>query len=117
MLNSAFGTSVGSRTLHLWSAVVIAAIFEVRWQGHRRDRAGAHPCWQPAGSRCLVSAPVLHHSLLAHPSLLPRARPQFLGAMLLGGNVTRTLSSGIANTATFAATPAVFMYGARATYL
>ena len=33
--------------------------------------------------------------------------------MLLGGNVTRTISSGIANTATFASTPAVFMFGAR----
>lgn len=62
--HSAFGTSVGSKTLHLWSACVVAAVFE------------------------------------------------FLGAMLLGGNVTRTIAGGIANVATFAATPAVFMYGA-----
>jgi hypothetical protein len=61
---SAFGTSVGSRTLKLWSAVLIAAVFE------------------------------------------------FLGAMLLGGNVTRSIAGSIANTRTFAATPAVFMFGA-----
>ena len=61
---SAFATSVGSRTLHLWSAVAIAAVFE------------------------------------------------FLGAMLLGGNVTRTIAGSIANVRTFAATPAVFMFGA-----
>ncbi|KAI8470032.1 MAG: phosphate transporter family-domain-containing protein [Monoraphidium minutum] len=60
---NSFGTSVGSKTLHLWSAVVIAGVFE------------------------------------------------FLGAMLLGGNVTRTISGSIANVRTFAATPAVFMFG------
>eukprot|EP00877_Chromochloris_zofingiensis_P005747 jgi/Chrzof1/15173/Cz09g30090.t1 len=60
---NSFGTSVGSRTLKLWSAVVIAAIFE------------------------------------------------FLGCMLLGGNVTRTLAGGIANSRTFTAFPSVFMYG------
>ncbi|GBF99738.1 sodium phosphate symporter [Raphidocelis subcapitata] len=60
---NAFGTSVGSKTLHLWSAVVIAAIFE------------------------------------------------FLGAMLLGGNVTRAIAGSIANTRTFASTPSIFMYG------
>jgi phosphate/sulfate permease len=47
---NAFGTSVGSKTLSMWSAVVIAAIFE------------------------------------------------FLGAMLLGGSVTRTIAGGIAKT-------------------
>jgi hypothetical protein len=60
---NAFGTSVGSKTLTLWSAVVIAAIFE------------------------------------------------FLGAMLLGGNVTKTIAGGIAKTTTFAKFPAVFMFG------
>lgn len=33
--------------------------------------------------------------------------------MLLGGNVTRTIAGSIANVRTFAATPAVFMFGAR----
>lgn len=47
---NAFGTSVGSKTLTMWSAVVIAAIFE------------------------------------------------FLGAMLLGGAVTKTIAGGIAKT-------------------
>lgn len=60
---NAFGTSVGSKTLQLWSAVCIAAVME------------------------------------------------FLGAMLLGGNVTRTIAGGIAKTSTFSRTPAVFMYG------
>lgn len=60
---NAFATSVGSKTLKLWSAVAIAAVFE------------------------------------------------FLGAMLLGGNVTKTIAAGIASTGTFASTPAVFMYG------
>lgn len=60
---NAFGTSVGSKTLSLWTAVVIAAIFE------------------------------------------------FLGAMLLGGNVTKTIAGGIANTSTFSKSPAMFMFG------
>jgi phosphate/sulfate permease len=60
---NSFGTSVGSKTLKLWSAVCIAAVFE------------------------------------------------FLGAMLLGGAVTRTIAGGIANTSTFARTPALFMLG------
>ncbi|KAI8476390.1 MAG: phosphate transporter [Monoraphidium minutum] len=60
---NAFGTSVGSKTLKLWSAVVIAAIFE------------------------------------------------FLGAMLLGGNVTKTIAGGIAKTTSFAKYPALFMFG------
>jgi sodium-dependent phosphate transporter len=60
---NAFGTSVGSRTLKLWSAVVIAAIFE------------------------------------------------FLGAMLLGGQVTKTIAGGIAKTSTFTSNPYVFMFG------
>ncbi len=61
---NAFGTSVGSKTLSLWSAVLIAAVFE------------------------------------------------FLGAILLGGNVTKTIAAGIAKTATFSAYPAIFMFGA-----
>jgi solute carrier family 20 (sodium-dependent phosphate transporter) len=60
---NAFGTSVGSKTLKLWSAVAIAAVFE------------------------------------------------FLGAMLLGGNVTKTIAGGIANPSTFAKYPALFMFG------
>ncbi|WIA38221.1 hypothetical protein OEZ86_001565 [Tetradesmus obliquus] len=60
---NAFGTSVGSKTLKLWSAVVIAAIFE------------------------------------------------FLGAILLGGSVTKTIAGGIAKTSTFSAYPALFMFG------
>jgi sodium-dependent phosphate transporter len=62
-LPAAFGTSVGSKTLKLWSAVLIAGIFE------------------------------------------------FLGAMLLGGAVTRTIAGGIANSATFSRYPALFLYG------
>ena len=54
---------MGSKTLKLWSAVVIAAIFE------------------------------------------------FLGAMLLGGNATRTIAGGIAKPSAFAAYPALFMFG------
>eukprot|EP00877_Chromochloris_zofingiensis_P004930 jgi/Chrzof1/14438/Cz09g02260.t1 len=57
------GTSVGSKTLKLWSAVAIASVFE------------------------------------------------FLGAILLGGNVTKTIAGGIANPKTFAKYPAIFMYG------
>jgi phosphate/sulfate permease len=60
---NAFGTSVGSKTLKIWSAVLIAAVFE------------------------------------------------FLGAMLLGGNVTKTVAGGIAKTSTFAAQPAFFIWG------
>lgn len=60
---NAFGTSVGSKTLKLWSAVCIAAVFE------------------------------------------------FLGAQLLGGNVTKTIAGGIAKTSTFASNPYVFMFG------
>eukprot|EP00775_Hariotina_reticulata_P003090 gene3090-3369_t len=60
---NAFGTSVGSKTLKLWSAVLIAAIFE------------------------------------------------FLGAMLLGGVVTRTIAGGIAKPSTFTKFPSVFMFG------
>eukprot|EP00775_Hariotina_reticulata_P009363 gene9363-9526_t len=60
---NSFGTSVGSKTLKLWSAVVIAAIFE------------------------------------------------FLGALLLGGQVTRTIAGSIAKTSTFKNYPALFMFG------
>ncbi|WIA36993.1 hypothetical protein OEZ86_008230 [Tetradesmus obliquus] len=60
---NSFGTSVGSKTLKLWSAVVIASIFE------------------------------------------------FLGAMLLGGQVTKTIAGGIAKTSTFAKFPALFAFG------
>jgi phosphate/sulfate permease len=60
---NAFGTSVGSKTLKIWSAVLIAGVFE------------------------------------------------FLGAMLLGGNVTKTVAGGIARTATFAGQPAIFIWG------
>ncbi len=37
---------------------------------------------------------------------------EFLGAVLLGGSVTKTIAGGIAKTATFAPYPAIFMYGA-----
>uniref|UniRef100_A0A383VLB7 Phosphate transporter n=1 Tax=Tetradesmus obliquus TaxID=3088 RepID=A0A383VLB7_TETOB len=60
---NAFGTSVGSKTLSMWSAVCIAAVFE------------------------------------------------FLGALLLGGQVTKTIAGGIAKTSTFAKAPQLFMYG------
>lgn len=60
---NAFGTSVGSRTLSMWSAVCIAAVFE------------------------------------------------FLGAMLLGGSVTKTVAGGIAKPKTFAKYPQLFMFG------
>lgn len=60
---NSFGTSVGSKTLKLWSAVVIAAIFE------------------------------------------------FLGALLLGGAVTRTIAGNIARVTTFRRYPAQFMFG------
>lgn len=60
---NAFGTSVGSKTLKLWSAVLIASIFE------------------------------------------------FLGAMLLGGQVTKTIAGGIAKSSTFNSNPYVFMFG------
>lgn len=60
---NAFGTSVGSKTLKLWQAVCVAAVFE------------------------------------------------FLGAMLLGGAVVKTISGGIAKSSSFADTPGVFMYG------
>jgi sodium-dependent phosphate transporter len=60
---NSFGTSVGSKTLKLWSAVVIAAIFE------------------------------------------------FLGALLLGGQVTRTIAGNIARVSTFRRFPAQFMFG------
>jgi len=60
---NAFGTSVGSKTLKIWSAVCIAAVFE------------------------------------------------FTGAVTLGGQVTKTVAGSIANTSTFEAVPAVFLYG------
>jgi sodium-dependent phosphate transporter len=60
---NAFGTSVGSRTLSMWSAVVIAGIFE------------------------------------------------FLGAMLLGGSVTRTVAGSVAKPKTFQRAPQLFMFG------
>ncbi|KAF6262371.1 phosphate transporter [Scenedesmus sp. NREL 46B-D3] len=60
---NSFGTSVGSKTLKMWSAVVIAAVFE------------------------------------------------FLGAMLLGGQVTKTIAGGIAKTKTFQDYPQLFMFG------
>lgn len=60
---NSFGTSVGSKTLKLWSAVVIAGVFE------------------------------------------------FLGALLLGGQVTRTIAGGIARVTTFRRFPAQFMFG------
>ena len=53
----------GSRTLSMWSAVAIAAVFE------------------------------------------------FLGAMLLGGSVTKTIAGGIAKPKTFAKVPQLFMFG------
>lgn len=60
---NAFGTSVGSKTLTMWSAVLIAAVME------------------------------------------------FLGAFLLGGQVTKTIAGGIAKTSTFAKYPQLFMFG------
>jgi phosphate/sulfate permease len=53
----------GSKTLSMWSAVAIAAVFE------------------------------------------------FLGAMLLGGSVTRTIAGNIAKPKTFAKAPQLFMFG------
>jgi phosphate/sulfate permease len=61
---AACNDSVGSKTLKLWMAVVIAAIFE------------------------------------------------FLGALLLGGQVTRTIAGSIARVSTFRTYPAQFMFGA-----
>jgi sodium-dependent phosphate transporter len=60
---NAFGTSVGSKTLSMWSAICIAAVME------------------------------------------------FLGAFLLGGEVTKTIAGGIAKSSTFAKTPQLFMFG------
>jgi hypothetical protein len=60
---NSFATSVGSKTLKLWQAVVIAAIFE------------------------------------------------FLGAMVLGGETTKTVASGIANTSLYTEFPEIYMYG------
>jgi phosphate/sulfate permease len=36
---------------------------------------------------------------------------EFLGAMLLGGQVTRTIAGGIAKTTTFARFPSLFAFG------
>ena len=36
---------------------------------------------------------------------------EFLGAMLLGGQVTKTIAGGIAKTSTFAKFPALFAFG------
>lgn len=60
---NAFATSVGSRTLTLWQACIIAGIFE------------------------------------------------FLGAMVLGGETTKTISSDIANVKMFNQFPEMYMYG------
>lgn len=62
-LANSFGSSVGTKALRMWQAVLIAAVCE------------------------------------------------FSGALLLGAGVTDTIKSGIANPQSFAATPAVFMYG------
>ncbi len=60
---NAFATSVGSRTLTLWQACIIAGIFE------------------------------------------------FLGAMVLGGETTKTIASDIANVKLFTQFPEMYMYG------
>ncbi|KAG1674480.1 hypothetical protein FOA52_003085 [Chlamydomonas sp. UWO 241] len=60
---NSFATSVGSKTLRLWQAVVIAGIFE------------------------------------------------FLGAMVLGGEVAKTVASGIADTTLYTEFPEIYMYG------
>eukprot|EP00955_Chlamydomonas_euryale_P055166 356047-Chlamydomonas_euryale.AAC.5 len=60
---NSFATSVGSRTLKLWQAVIIAGIFE------------------------------------------------FAGAVGLGGEVTKTVASGIANVSMFTEFPEIYMYG------
>jgi sodium-dependent phosphate transporter len=36
---------------------------------------------------------------------------EFLGALLLGGQVTRTIAGSIAKTSTFKSYPALFMFG------
>ncbi len=63
LLLTAFSLPAGSRTLSMWSAVAIAAVFE------------------------------------------------FLGGILLGGSVTKTIAGGIAKTSTFAQEPQLFMFG------
>ncbi|KAG1680955.1 hypothetical protein FOA52_009914 [Chlamydomonas sp. UWO 241] len=60
---NSFATSVGSKTLKLWQAVILAGIFE------------------------------------------------FLGAMVLGGETTKTIASGIADTSLYTEFPEIYMYG------
>ncbi|KAG1673068.1 hypothetical protein FOA52_013137 [Chlamydomonas sp. UWO 241] len=60
---NSFATSVGSKTLKLWQAVIIAGVFE------------------------------------------------FLGAMVLGGETTKTVASGIADTSLYIEFPEIYMYG------
>ncbi|GAX82464.1 hypothetical protein CEUSTIGMA_g9891.t1 [Chlamydomonas eustigma] len=60
---NSFATSVGSRTLKLWQACIIAGIFE------------------------------------------------FLGAMVLGGETTKTVASDISNVSMFSDVPEIYMYG------
>ncbi|KAG1675223.1 hypothetical protein FOA52_016253 [Chlamydomonas sp. UWO 241] len=60
---NSFATSVGSKTLKLWQAVIIAGLFE------------------------------------------------FLGAMVLGGETTKTVASGIADTSLYTEFPEIYMYG------
>jgi len=119
---AAQGTSVGSRTLELWSAVCIAAVFEFRWAcsgrtalaaavrpgacGWRRGGVTGTPCWWQPARR--LSERRVSPLALTRCGAPPCACS---GAMLLGQSVLSTIVSGIASPAAFADMPAVYMFG------
>lgn len=112
---NAFATSVGSRTLKLKWAIVIALVSWANGAGVTLAVTGA--AWQPlcvlpicqlpgvidAGFSCLLC---IHHCLLQVM--------ETIGAVFLGGSVSSTISGGVADPLTFANTPDIFAYGTQA---
>ncbi|KAG1670896.1 hypothetical protein FOA52_000398 [Chlamydomonas sp. UWO 241] len=82
---NSFATSVGSRTLKLWQAVIIAAVPRAPTSTHK-----SQPLWSYS---------------------LPEGIFEFAGAMALGGVTTSTVSSKISNVDMFAHVPEIYMYG------
>jgi phosphate/sulfate permease len=117
---------VGSKTLKLWSAVVIAAIFEflvsptaaqhTNQKGKSLQDQGAAALSAQcilASSWCgaLPAAALAWWAAFADLNVPALHHQPLQGAMTLGGQVTRTIAGGIARPQTFAKFPALFMFG------
>jgi hypothetical protein len=98
-------TAIGSKTLKLWSAVVLAGA----WRLLAAPAGGIGAVHAPL--RCLQYVKCWYMEANPRRSLCPAGIFEFLGAVLLGGSVTRTISGGIARLPAFTATPALFMFG------